>query len=48
MVIKWFKDRSPQEKTGLGVIGGIVLLLVLWRCVALVLLQLSGSACCRA
>lgn len=29
--IKWFKDRTPQEKLGLGVIGGIVLLLVLWR-----------------
>jgi hypothetical protein len=30
--IKWFKDRSPQEKTGLGVVGGIFMLLVLWRC----------------
>lgn len=30
-VIKWFKERSPQEKLALGVIGGIVLLLVLWR-----------------
>lgn len=29
--IKWFKDRSPQEKLVLGVIGAIVLLLVLWR-----------------
>lgn len=29
--IKWFKDRSLQEKMVLGVIGGIVLLLVLWR-----------------
>lgn len=41
MVIRWFKDRSPQEKTGLGVIGGIVLLLVLWRCVGL---SLWGAA----
>jgi hypothetical protein len=30
-MVKWFKDRSPQEKLGLGVIGGLVLLLVLWR-----------------
>lgn len=30
-LVKWFKDRSPQEKMVLGVIGGIVLLLVLWR-----------------
>lgn len=30
-LVKWFKDRKPQEKMVLGVIGGIVLLLVLWR-----------------
>lgn len=44
--IKWFKDRSPQEKMALGVIGGIVLLLVLWRWVTSVLTakqQLVGS-----
>lgn len=30
--IKWLKDRSPQEKLVLGVVGALVLLLVLWRC----------------
>lgn len=48
MVIRWFKDRSPQEKTGLGVIGGIVLLLVLWRCAGLVPVGCCEGACCRA
>ena len=37
-LVKWFKDRSQQEKMGLGVIGAIVLLLVLWRC--------AGVLCC--
>lgn len=29
--VRWFKSRSQKEKTALGGIAGVLLLLVLWR-----------------